>query len=302
MPGQNILGNCSDCCSCPTPYLAYVTRSASKSKSSCSFFNAGDGQYYYTSIFSYNQNGNVSNGGCSQISCNSSINYTETTSYSPTGCSTSCNGFGNGSFTQTENLGGMCGLPCDIVANQSSTMISCGIWSGTQTTQNDSCGQTSSSIGSVNECGPPGIGITTYTNLYTTPNLQSNTVAGLPDWGQFTTGGASCLQLASSELIMSGNSYSIEQGQYFFLFQVPPTMKYTINWNVVFIPDSGIPTILSTQSYNWNGPSPMDYTPTGQLTWPKTPTYTVINPPTNGIISLSGITYVCGKNFSGQVC
>ncbi len=133
----------------------------------------------------------------------------------------------------------------------------------------------------------------TWTNEYTTPMLEANTVAALPSFGALQTyGGTSFNSIASAALSMDQSHYVMEAGEYQFAHPVPASGQYTITWNETFVPDGGSP-VSTPKSYTWNGVIPPGYDPANMSTWPTSPLYSVSAPSSNGQVNVDTIVGSC---------
>lgn len=326
---MSIIGQCYTCCECAAPYLALVTRSASKSKASCAFHSTVDGKYYKNYFSSYTSVGTCGinpayPAGFSADASWSEVNST-TAAASCSGSVVSCTFIANSneSFSDPPPSYDGSAFTYTAFANDTGSTISTGITTGctaecTQASGIYTCEKSflqfndpqtytwanyirlyDSGIGLA--CTETTSSVLTYTNEYTTDQLKTDAVAQLPAWGAFDSGSAYCSEIASAELNPSGSSYSIQEGKYFFLFQIPNSFQYQISWVEVFIPDSGSGVIQTPRTFSWTGGFPHDYNPATSSTWPVSPTYELDAPDSNGVWQLASMSYSCGFG-SQSIC
>lgn len=318
---RNYPGPCASCCTCPTPELAVVSRSASKSKSACGFLKAADGKYYQ----SWNTV-TTSNGTC-------------TVDPAFAAAAPGYNNFGSWSETTTTNRTATCAgitTTCSFVATSSESLND-----GASPPFN---GSTANFTGSADQTGTsssagcsPSVGVSTsevifphvdgtpdqtytygyyqrqydgatgevctesdnttdtYSSEYTTSQLETDTLSALPAWGALPAfGGAGAVELASAELSTGEATYSVMESKYQWAHQVPPTGQYELTWVERFTPDGGGSPTDTPQTYTWDGTTPSGYNPADSTTWPKSAVFEVDYPASNGTISIHLLTYNCG--------
>lgn len=250
--GESIIGQCEECCECPTPTVQWDSRSANKSKSSAyaeySGYESTPPKWYLTEtangpmydsgalyttwinavttfdpvtlIYSFPSGSIITQDG-------TTCTYSMVTQFAPIDFDTfDCLGEDKTFYNQDWYL--ECNTYRDsllIVKYPSSATVA--LWRG--------CGETNSVT-------------TTLSNEYTTALLKTNAVAALPsydnDWND-TAG--SYANLSTDEV-----TYSIRDARYRFRFKIPKVgfgLCYRVNWVERFIPEAGV-GITSVEVYS----------------------------------------------------
>jgi hypothetical protein len=151
--------------------------------------------------------------------------------------------------------------------------------------------------------------VATYTTSLsienTTDDLKTNTVGLLPDFPTtftYTDTGICAVTLANANLASNELNYSVQESQYFLAHPVPPTGgSYSISWIERFTPASGGAAVDTTRTYTWDGTTPSGYSVSDPSTWPKTSTYTVNYPTSNGTVKIVNLQYTCNDSTT-TVC
>ncbi len=292
MSRPGFTGPCYSCCQCTGPAIAYVQRSASKSKLGYTEFvdPSTPPKYYLTETWSSSGGGACDGGG--YLNCNGTVSTAGSSTYDPiTGVCTGTDSRNGGGVVSSCGqtyfyaycwaLGGDCNSSDDNGPNQP-------VDSGpqyTQTTYNESWTCTGCSASAT----------ASLSDEYTTSALETNTINALPAWGDMGAFGYSMPgEIAGTSLAGNETSFSVSDGKYMFAIPPSPTGYFLLSWTQRFTPDGGGAPTDSPMSYTWDGTIPPDYNPDDMTTWIQTSIYEVDHPATAGGISLINITINCG--------
>jgi len=289
----SIIGQCAECCECPTATAEWDSRSASKSKSDLGYPNAG--KYWGTRTVTEREDlpadtsNEEFNGSCpgsdpyritTQTFTGAGFDRVTVTNYGGTPTVTASGSFVI-VFVQTDYEESSYGN-CDYSVLKSIRTITdtytynatTSLWDTVRTdrsqifvpTPSDTTTTTSGTSGTGS--GGPYTTTTTYSNEITTPVLKTNTVAALPayddDWND-TAG--SYANLSTDEL-----TYSIRESRYRLRFKIPKVgfgTCYHATWVERFTPEGGGTPTDTPRNWQWaEGDIPDDYDPDDPATYP----------------------------------
>lgn len=260
---RSIIGQCPDCCDCPTPTVQWDSRSASKTK--CGFPNNTGyptARYRSRTWTGFHRDSINSAPDCAAESGFCRFDYAGSNDYDED-CVCSGNITATSSMDSTNCTPGTvinfgCGEPFTwgsaVVVTVTSSTVTTAAGDGICYDQ----GLYASKLtGTVTE---------TKSDEYTTIQLVSNTEAALPafddDWND-TAG--SLRELTSNQL-----TYSIRDSRYRFTFPIPRSgvgTCYKIEWIERFTPEEGDP-VDTPMCMIWDGVTPEGYDPADSDTWP----------------------------------
>lgn len=299
--GVSIIGQCAECCACPTAAVEWDSRSASLNKCGHEEFTSPSSppKYYLTVTANGSAGGNLE-GVCSWSSASVTID------------STDCLGL-------LSYAGTITAINLDVCSVTFSNMFSAQQW------DTDDCGgvtrdryladvhlncpdnprieylyilsETSTSR-TYRTCATTNDLTETLSNEYTTALLRTNAVLALPSYpGTFTSSSPGSFANVSSDEL----SCAVRESRYRLRFKIPLIgfgTCYKVTWKERFTPEGGGTSIDTDRCDIWNGTTPSGYDPDDSTTWPVLPSvapyyYELPVPSTDGTTTVVSIVAEC---------
>lgn len=306
----SIIGQCPDCCTCPTATVEWDSRSASKSKMGvleCVGFASTPARVYrrvnysgvtdgLDSLFSRNR---ISQSGHIELVDPPPSGYSlafrsyweqrdqKTSAFASCGASFTS----DTTFTRSNaTIGGdsyiafASGVTCTFAdANISAPAATC-------------ISATQRRIGGGSDPCSSEERVFDLADEYTTALLKSNTVAALPAWdSDWNDTAGSFANLSTDEL-----SYAIRDARYRFRFKVPKVGQgcYRVSWVERFTPEGGGSPVDTPRCATWDGTIPGGYDPATPSTWPilgdgSNPYFELPPPASDGTTTIINIVAEC---------